>query len=150
MEENMLTSREGLIFVSHAWELNKHYWMLIDWFLEKPYLSCKIPQYSRPPEKKSNELRKELTQQIAESQIIVVLSGMYAAHRTWMDYTIFEARRMNKPIIGVTSWRREPVPLNVEKVSTVPVVRWNKAGVVQAVVNVLEAIALLRGPAVRH
>ena len=67
-----------------------------------------------------------------------------------MDYTIFEARRMNKPIIGVTSWRREPVPLNVEKVSTVPVVGWNKAGVVQAVVNVLEAIALLRGPAVRH
>lgn len=44
---------------------------------------------------------------------------------------------MNKPIIGVYSWRKEAVPERVLKVAVMPMVRWERSSIVQAVNTIL-------------
>ncbi|MCI5221363.1 MAG: nuclease [Candidatus Electrothrix sp. AR4] len=141
----MLASKNGMIFISHAWKYNKHYawkynkhyWMLIDWILEESNFSCSVPKDDTFPDKTSKDLRNDLTEQIGPAEAVVILGGMYSANRTWIDYAIDEAKRMDKPIIVVNSWNREYLPESVQKASTVPVVSWNKSSVLQAVSEVL-------------
>lgn len=74
-----------------------------------------------------------MTRQINPSQVVIILGGMYAAHSAWIEYEIKEAKRLNKPIIGVRPWGQERTPQIVQDASWVPLVGWNSASVVSAV-----------------
>lgn len=85
----------------------------------------------------STNLKEKLTQQICPAQAVIILTGLYNKHRFWLDYTITEALNMNKPIIGVYSWRKEAVPESVLKATTMPMVTWDRLSIVQAAYKVL-------------
>ncbi len=127
----MFFSREWMIFVSHGWKHNRNYWMLIDWLLDESNFICTVPK------KITKDYRADLTKEIVLTHVVVVLADMYYSYRTWIDYAISEGRRMNKPIVVVSSCDWEAVPESVEKVSAVPVVDWNKSNVLKAVNKVL-------------
>lgn len=125
-----------MIFISHAWAYNEHYWKLVKWFNDEPNFSwknCSVPSHDALPDKTSKGLSEGMTRQISPAQIVILLGGMYAAHSAWIDYEISEAKRMNKTIIGVAPWNQEKIPVNVQNASICPVVRWNSASVIQTV-----------------
>ncbi len=130
--------KNRMIFISHAWQYNQHYWKLVEWFNEEPKFSwsnCSVPSHDGLPDKTSKGLSEGMTRQMSPSQIVVILGGMYAAHSDWIAYEINEAKRMGKTVIGVKPWGQERVPAIVQDASACPVVGWNRASVIQAVRN---------------
>lgn len=124
-----------MIFVSHAWSYDQHYWKILEWFnAEANFLwkNCSVPNHDSLSDKTSAGLSAGMTRQIAPAQVVVILAGMYAAHSAWIDYEIREAVRMEKPIIGVVPWGQERIPLKVQDAAAV-MVGWNSASVIQAV-----------------
>ncbi|MCW5207400.1 TIR domain-containing protein, partial [Desulfobulbus sp. US2] len=133
----MNASERGTLFISHGWQFERHYWELIAWLQEEPLFSCCVPHHVMRRDTESINLKEELTQQIRPAQAVIILSGLYQKHRFWLDYTITEALNMNKPIIGVYSWRKEATPENILKATTMPMVIWDRLSIVQAVNKIL-------------
>ncbi|NKC16679.1 MAG: nuclease [Gammaproteobacteria bacterium] len=134
----MPTLKNRMIFISHAWQYNGHYWKLVNWFNEKPNFSwnnCSVPSHDVLTDKTPKGLSEGMTRQMRPAQVVIILGGMYAAHSSWIDYEIQEAQRMGKSIIGVRPWDQQRVPLNVQNASSIPMVGWNRASVIQAVRN---------------
>ena len=125
-----------MIFISHAWQYNEHYWKIVNWFNETPnfeWKNCSVPSHDGLPDKTSAGLSRGMTRQINPAQIILILGGMYAAHSKWIEYEIREAQRLNKTIVGIQPWGQDRVPKIVQDASTVPLIGWNRQSVVDAV-----------------
>ncbi len=130
--------KNRMIFISHAWKYNEHYWTIVKWFNDVPNFSwrnCSVPSHDGLTDTTSVGLSRGMTRQISPSQVVIILGGMYASHSDWIEYEISEAQRMGKTIIGVKPWGQERVPLVVQNSSVCPVVGWNHASVIQAVRN---------------
>lgn len=124
-----------MIFISHAWSYDEHYWKIVQWFNDAPnfdWKNCSVPNHDSLPDKTSRGLSNGMSRQISPAQIVLLLGGMYAAHSDWIDYEISEAKRMGKTIIGVVPWGQERIPLNVQAAAH-KMVGWNSASVIQAV-----------------
>jgi MTH538 TIR-like domain (DUF1863) len=127
--------RRRMIFISHAWNYDSHYWSLVDWFNNEPnfiWSNCSVPNHDALPDKTSIGLSKGMTRQICLAQVVIIVAGMYAAHSDWIDYEIDEALRMNKAIIGVQPWGQQRLPQRVQNAAKV-MVGWNRASVIDAV-----------------
>ena len=133
----MPTLKKRMIFISHAWLYSSHYWKIVQWFdgaANFDWKNCSVPSHDSLPDKTTVGLKKGMTRQVSPAQVAVILSGMYAAHSSWIEYEIEGAKRMGKTIIGVKPWGQERVPLIIQDNANV-VVGWNSASVVQAVRN---------------
>lgn len=125
-----------MIFISHAWSYNEHYWKLVEWFNGAPnflWSNCSVPSHDSLPDKSSKGLSEGMTRQISPAQVVIVLGGMYSAYSSWIDYEIREAQRMNKVIIGVRPWGQERVPLVVQNASICDPVGWNSNSIIEAI-----------------
>ena len=128
--------KSRMIFISHAWRHSTHYDKIVEWFDDAAYFSwknCSVPSDNALPDKTSKGLSQGMTRQINPSQIVIILGGMYAAHSAWIDYEIREAKRLEKPIVGVKPWGQERIPEIVKEASWCEPVGWNSASVVSAV-----------------
>ena len=128
--------KNRMIFISHAWAYNEHYWTLVNWFNDEPnflWSNCSVPSHDGLADKTSKGLSDGMTRQIRPAQVVLILGGMYAAHSSWIDYEISEAKRMNKLIIGVKPWGQKRIPLSVQNASTCDPVGWNRSSVIQAI-----------------
>lgn len=124
-----------MLFISHAWEYDKPYNALVEWFTDAPNFSwknCSVPSTDSLPDKTTAGLKAGITRQINPAQGVLIISGMYAAHSSWIEYEVNEAKRLNKTIIGVRPWGQERVPLIVQQAAKV-MVNWNSDSIVQAV-----------------
>ncbi|MEI8209183.1 MAG: TIR domain-containing protein [Methylococcales bacterium] len=127
--------RNRMLFISHAWAYDEHYWTLVKWFDGEPnftWKNCSVPNHDALPDKTSRGLSEGMTRQLAVAQGVIILGGMYAAYSGWIDYEIKEAQRLGKVIIGVRPWGAERIPINVQNASKV-MVGWNRASIIQAV-----------------
>lgn len=125
-----------MMFISHAWSYNDHYWKLVEWFNDEPnfaWSNCSVPSHDALPDKTSKGLSEGMTRQISPAQVVLVLGGMYAAHSAWIEYEINEALRMGKTIIGIRPWGQERVPKIVQDASVCDPVGWNRASIISAV-----------------
>ena len=96
--------KNRILFISHAWSYNEHYWTLVNWFNEEPNFSwsnCSVPSHDSLPDKTSAGLSAGMRRQIAPAQAVLVLGGMYAAHSKWIDYEIEMAWNEGKGLVGV-------------------------------------------------
>lgn len=128
--------KNRMIFISHAWTYNEHYWTLVKWFNEEANFSwsnCSVPSHDALPDKTSKGLSAGMSRQISPAQIVLVLGGMYAAQSAWVEYEIKEAQRMNKTIIGIRPWDQQRVPQIVQDASVCDLIGWNRASVISAV-----------------
>ena len=66
------------------------------------------------------------------TQIVIILAGMYAAHSDWIQFEIEQAKRLNKPIIGVKPWGQERVPQSIQDAARV-VHGWNVGPIVASI-----------------
>ena len=130
--------KNRMIFISHAWEYNQHYYKIEEWLNDAQNFSwsnCSVPSHDGLTDKTSAGLSRGMTRQINPAQVVLILGGMYAAYSSWIEFEISEAQRLGKTIIGIKPWGQERVPQIVQDASICDVVGWNSASVVQAVRN---------------
>ncbi len=77
-------------------------------------------------------LKQELDDQIRPAQCVVVIAGMYAAYRKWIQYEIDKAQEWGKPIIGLRPWGAERIPQEVVNAAD-EMVYWNTSSIVDAI-----------------
>jgi hypothetical protein len=78
------------------------------------------------------EIQYELRTQMRPADVFIIIAGMYAAHREWIDFELQFARRIGRPIIGIIKWGAERVPANIQDAAT-ELVGWSGASIVQAI-----------------
>ena len=122
------------IFISHAWKYDEHYWKVYNWIKEELDIAdYSIPEHDNCGDKLSDKKLKEcIDEQIRQSQIVIILSGMYVSYSDWIQYEIEKAYEMGKYIVGVKPWGNEKMPQIVQNKANVTV-GWNKNSIISAI-----------------
>ncbi len=137
-----MSTRQIHVFISHAWAYTEHYDTLAKWIFQEPWSAGQasldfrdfsIPRHS-PIHNPSGTraLQEAIFGQIARSHVVVIPSGMYAAHSNWIQKEIDGAKAYRKPIVAVNPWgqqRKAGVVLSNADVG----VGWNKQSVIDAI-----------------
>ncbi len=127
------------LFISHAWAYNDEYYRLINLLNETPYFQYR--NYSVPTHDPlvdpgthigQQRLADMLDAQIRPVQCVLVIAGMYAAHRYWIDKEVTFAQMYKKPIIGLIPRGQERVPLSVQT-AAIEMANWNSSSIVSAI-----------------
>lgn len=129
------------LFISHAWKYGDEYDRLINLLDSAPYFYYR--NYSAPEDKplhnldgssvsKSLEIKQAIDRKIAPVNAVIIISGMYANNREWMEYEIETAMRYRKPIIAVIPRGNTLMPAYIQHVSDT-IVGWNTSSVVEAI-----------------
>ena len=132
------------IFISHAWKYSEHYNKVVQWLNEaQDEGKFKWKNYSVPKHDPlidpnttfgKKKLKEELEGQIKPASIVIILSGMYAAHSEWIGFEVDTAVSYKKYIIGVKPWGQERTPKKVSDNANV-MVGWNKNSIVNSVLE---------------
>lgn len=127
------------IFVSHAWQYNQDYYKLVgllDQASHFQYRNYSVPQHDPAVDSGTivgqRKLAELLERQIRPAQCILVIGGMYANHKYWIDKEMAIAEYYNKPMIGVIPWGQLRVPIAVQE-RCHEMVHWNTASIVDAI-----------------
>ena len=129
------------IFISHAWKYGSDYNRLIGLLDSAPNFS--YYNYSAPKDEPlhnldstdvytKKQIKDAIDRKISSASCVLVISGMYAAHREWMQYELDAAKRMYKPIIAIQPWGSQIMPSNVWAVAT-ETVGWNTNSIITAI-----------------
>ena len=132
------------IFISHAWRYSSAYSTVVDWLdnargnRQFDYKNYSVPIHDPLIDPSSYygkaQLKDGLTEQIRHASVVIIISGMYAAHSEWIEYEIHEAVRMGKYIIGLKPWGQERIPFVILNNANV-MVGWNRDSLINAIVN---------------
>jgi hypothetical protein len=125
--------RDYKVFISHAWAYHDDYYRLEKFLNEAPNFSwtnLSVPRHD--PIKNTDELAKELHNQMRPAEAFLILAGMYVSHSDWIQYEINFARRIGRPIIGIKPWGNVLIPVAVQKGAD-EIVGWNTASIVAAI-----------------
>jgi hypothetical protein len=123
------------LFISHAWIHNDDYYKLVNILNNANNFSWhnySVPEHDPLLVKTTKQLDEGLVQQIRPTQAVIIISGMYAAYRQWIQREIEIAKEMNKPIIGINPWGNERIPLSVQNAAC-EMVGWNTNSIVNAI-----------------
>ena len=130
------------VFISHSWSHSEHYRCLAEWIFDEPWQSNLRPiqfvDTSVPKEnpihyaRNEQQLRQAIYNRIAQSDVVVIPTGMYASYSNWIGKEIDGSRLLGKPILAVNPWAQERKSSIVGEAAA-KVVGWNKQTVVQGV-----------------
>ena len=127
------------LFISHAWRYDEDYYRLVEMLHAAP--NFKFANYSVPrhdpvidPNTPAGDrvLKQKLRNQISPVQCVLIISGMYAAHRKWIQEEIDIAQSYDKPIVGIRPWGSERIPRVVQDAAH-EMVGWNTSTIVRAI-----------------
>ena len=125
------------IFISHAWKYSDSYDTVKKWLDESKsivYWNYSVPREDPLHSNNKTALKRDLTKQISPSNVVIIISGMYASHSEWIDYEIDEAVRMGKYIIGIRPWGQERVPRKIQDNADI-MVGWNASSLINAILD---------------
>jgi hypothetical protein len=123
------------LFISHAWIHNDDYYTLVDMLNKANHFlwhNYSVPEHEPLLVTTTKQLDEGLVGQIRLTQVVIIISGMYAAHRQWIQREIEIAQEMNKPIIGIKPWGNERIPVAVQNAAC-EMVGWNTTSIVDAI-----------------
>jgi hypothetical protein len=131
---NRLEDKQHNIFVSHSWEYDEHYERIVDFLDEVPSLEWQnhsVPSTDPLPVDTESALRSELRNQMKKAAVVVVSTGLYGAHSTWIPEELELADELGKPVIAMIPEGQSKVPTKIQKVADTQV-GWRKASLVEA------------------
>jgi len=128
----MPTLRKYKVFISHAWDYDPDYWRVVRFLNDAPFFEWENTSVPQHDPIKSPHLEYHLRKRMRGSDIFLIVSGMYAAHRDWIEFEVDFARRIGLPVVGITKWGGERIPLIIQR-GTREQVGWNGASIVTAV-----------------
>jgi hypothetical protein len=127
------------LFISHAWSHDDDYHRLVKLLGAAPsfqWSNYSVPRHDPLIDPNSyygfNRLKRELADQIRFTHCVLIASGMYAAHRRWIQVEISIAQAMEKPIVGVVPWGQQRTPVLVQ-LAAKEMVRWNTVPIISAI-----------------
>jgi MTH538 TIR-like domain (DUF1863) len=123
------------IFISHSWSYDDDYVRLVKLLKEAPLLSWKNYSVSRDDPLaggSDKKLAAEIDKQIRLASVVLVISGIYVSHRTWIQFEIDLSDKYEKPIVGIQPWGSTNTPEAVTR-SAIEVVGWNTSSIVDAI-----------------
>ncbi|MYA09512.1 MAG: nuclease [Holophagales bacterium] len=123
------------IFLSHAWAYHSDYYSVQRFLNDAPsfrWRNYSVPEHDPLQPHSPFALREQLKRQIRPVNVVLILSGMYVAHSSWIQFEIDFANALSKPMIGVRPWGQQRVPLAV-KHSVKEMVGWQTESIVSAV-----------------
>lgn len=129
--------RQYDVFISHAWKYNNQYYNLTELLNEYPYFNFKnysVPEHDPIVFNTTNDLYKQLDEQIKQSSVVLLIAGKYIKYRKWIQEEIKLAKKYNKPIIAVKPWGANIIPNEAEMKADV-VVNWQASSIVDAIRN---------------
>jgi len=91
-----------------------------------------VPGHKALAARTNRGLEQELYDQIRPAHAVIILAGMYAAYRYWIQKEIDLAEGLGKPILGVYPWGSQRVPLSVQQAADM-MVGWNTGSIVTAI-----------------
>lgn len=115
------------LFVTHLYEPDESYFRVFEYLESQPnffYTNFATPE--KPPRSKEKEaIREDLRRQIADAEVVILLSSLYKRDSVLVEYQGLYAQSCEKPLIvmepfGVT----EPVPAKLREMAD-EVVAWN-------------------------
>ncbi len=129
------------IFISHAWKYGEEYNRLVRLLDNAPYFS--YYNYSAPEHKPlhnldstevttKSQIMAAIDSKISSCNCVLVIAGMYAAYREWMQYEIMSAVKKNKPIIAIKPFGNTVMPTFVSTYAD-EIVNWNTDSIVGAI-----------------
>jgi MTH538 TIR-like domain (DUF1863) len=123
-------------FISHAWDYHDEYQRLEDMLKNASnftFRNSSVPRTNAIPGPITTlKLQAALDEQIRITNVVLILSGMHAAHSDWIDQEIAIAARYQKPIIGVIPWGQQRVPVAVQ-LAAKEMVKGNTDSIVSAI-----------------
>jgi hypothetical protein len=122
------------IFISHAWDYD-HYSRIenmLDEAEDFEYRNYSVPKHDPKHARTDRELEEALYNQIRPASVVIILAGMYANYRKWIQKEIDIAVEMGKPIIAVAPRGSQRMPQAVQEVAD-EIVGWNTASIVDAI-----------------
>jgi hypothetical protein len=127
------------LFISHAWRYGDNYTRLVNLldnannFYYRNYSAPKdkplIPPGTNAPDSK---ILNAIVNKIKPVNIVLVISGMYVAYRSWIQAEINIAQEYDKPIVGIIPWGSERTPIEVQN-AALEMVGWNASSIVDAI-----------------
>lgn len=78
------------------------------------------------------KLSDELDQQIRPVNCFLVIAGIYANHKYWIQKEVEIAQSYGKPIVGLIPWGQERTPTYIQETADI-MVAWNTISIVQAI-----------------
>lgn len=123
-------------FISHAWQYHDDY-VRLEGMLKNArnfsFRNSSVPKTDAIPTPITDaKLTAAIDEQIRITNIVIILSGMYAAHSDWISKEIAIAAKYQKPIIGVIPWGQQKIPTVVQTASK-EIIRWNTDSIVSAI-----------------
>lgn len=134
---NRLEDKQYNVFVSHSWEYDEHYERIVDFLDEVPSLDWQnhsVPSTDPLPVETESALRSELRDQMTTASVVVVSSGMYAAHSKWVPEELELAEELDKPVIAIIPEGQSKIPAKIQEVADTQV-GWRKASLVEALAD---------------
>lgn len=127
------------LFISHAWKYNDAYYRLIDLLSAAPYFKYRnysVPKHDPLVDPDTDVGKAKLTalldKQIKPVNCVLVIAGMYVAHKFWIQKEIELAQSYDKPIIGLIPRGNEVTPLVVRDAAK-EMVGWTTDSIVSAI-----------------
>ncbi len=127
------------IFISHAWKYGDSYQRVINFLDETSYF--KYRNYSAPKDKPlissllsvpDDDIKKKIYNKIRPVNCVLVISGMYVAHRDWIKAEIEIAKSLKKPLIAIKPRGAQKLPQDIRQVCC-EIVGWNRESIVRAI-----------------
>ena len=125
------------VFISHAWKYNDQYYKLTDMLDDYgcfKYRNYSVPEHDPITFDTTNQLYKQLDEQIRQASVVLLIAGKYVKYRKWIQEEIKIAKKYNKPIIAIRPWGADILPSEAETKADI-VVNWQASSIVNAIRN---------------
>ena len=127
------------LFLSHAWFYSKGYNKAVE-LLDNAnnfyWRNYSVPEHDPVidpnTEVGKRKLTKELDQQIRPVNCFLIMGGMYANYKYWLQKEVEIAQSYGKPIIGLVPWGQKRTPVYIQEVAD-EMVNWNTSSIVAAI-----------------
>lgn len=123
------------VFVSHAWQYSEPYNRVVQMLNNAGYFkwaNYSVPRHDPIGATNRRNLEEGLKSQIRPVQVVLVLAGMYAHHRDWIQWEMDFAKLLRKPMVGIVPWGQERTPVAVQQ-AVDEMVGWNTATIIRAI-----------------
>lgn len=120
------------VFISHVWNYSEDYLRVVRFLDERRYFrweNLSVPAHD--PLSDAETLEYDLRRQMRDADVFLIIAGMYAVRRDWIDFELNFARRIGKPRIGIIKRGSQRVPRALQDHTYL--VGWNGESIVQKI-----------------
>lgn len=125
------------LFISHSWAYGDAYERLINLF--NKHKNFKWTDYSVPKNNpihnapKQSELYAAIKKQIAPTNCVIMLAGVYSTYSKWINKEINISKDdFEKPIVAIYPFRSKRISQTVKDNADI-IVKWNSSSIVKAI-----------------